>query len=57
MTGDVFTANVEQVLVPELSPGDVFTLDNLPAHKVGRIRQRSEAAGAKLLFLPPYRQT
>ncbi len=33
MTGEVFRAYVEQVLIPELSPGDVVVLDNLAAHK------------------------
>jgi len=29
-------------------------LDNLPAHKVSGIRERVEAAGARLLYLPAY---
>ena len=29
-------------------------MDNLPAHKVGGVRQMIEAAGARLLYLPPY---
>ena len=37
MTGEVFRAYVEQVLVPELSPGDVVVLDNLAAPKVAGI--------------------
>ncbi|GJD86907.1 hypothetical protein BHAOGJBA_0405 [Methylobacterium hispanicum] len=28
--------------------------DNLQAHKVSGIRERVEAAGARLLYLPPY---
>ncbi len=52
MDGDAFY--VEKVLVPELRPRDVVVLDNLPAHKVKGARQAIEAAGAKLLFLPPY---
>ncbi|WP_457094637.1 transposase, partial [Microvirga sp. P5_D2] len=39
MTGEVFRASVEQVLIPELSPGDVVVLDNLAAHKVARSRK------------------
>jgi transposase len=54
MTGDVFRAYVEQVLVPELSSGDVVVLDNLAAHKVAGIREAIRAAGASLLYLPPY---
>ena len=29
-------------------------LDNLPAHKGADVRDAVEAAGARLLFLPPY---
>jgi transposase len=29
-------------------------MDNLPVHKVARVEQAIEAAGATLLYLPPY---
>jgi transposase len=51
---DAFEAWVEQGLVPELRPGDIVVLDNLSSHKGGRARALIEAAGASLLFLPPY---
>jgi transposase len=35
-------------------PGDVVVLDNLSAHKVPGMHEAIEAAGAKLLYLPPY---
>ncbi len=54
MNGDAFRAYTEQVLAPELRPGDVVVMDNLPSHKVSGVRQAIEAAGARLLFLPPY---
>jgi transposase len=54
MTGEWFLAYVEQVLVPELRPGDVVILDNLPAHKGVAVRAAIEAAGARMWFLPPY---
>lgn len=54
MHGHAFRAYVEQVLVPELSPGDVVVMDNLPAHKITGVRQAIETAGATLLYLPPY---
>ena len=54
MNGAWFLSYVEQVLVPTLSPGDVVILDNLPAHKGAAAREAIEAAGAQLLFLPPY---
>ena len=54
MTGAAFLAYVRQALVPTLAPGDVVIMDNLPAHRVRGIRQAIEAAGADLLYLPPY---
>lgn len=54
MNGDIFKAYVQQCLVPTLSPGDVVIMDNLSSHKVAGIRELIEAAGAKLLYLPPY---
>jgi transposase len=49
-----FQAYVEQVLVPELEPGDIVVMDNLSSHKALAVRQAIEAAGARLLYLPPY---
>ena len=54
MNGETFLAYIEQVLVPELAKGDIVVMDNLPAHKVTGVRQAIEAAGACLLYLPPY---
>jgi transposase len=54
MNGNVFRAYVEQVLVPTLAAGDVVIMDNLPAHKAAGVRDAIEAAGAVLLYLPPY---
>ena len=54
MTGAWFLAYVQQVLRPTLRRGDVVILDNLPAHKSAAVREAVEAAGARLLFLPPY---
>jgi len=49
-----FQAYVEQVLVPELRPGDIVVMDNLSSHKGPDVRLAIEAAGAQLLYLPPY---
>ena len=49
-----FETYVEKVLVPELHPGDIVIMDNLSNHKGPRTRDLIEAAGASLLFLPPY---
>jgi len=54
MTGVAFLAYVEQVLVPSLRHGDVVIMDNLPAHRRPAVRVAIEAAGARLLHLPPY---
>ena len=54
MDGPAFRAYVERVLVPELRKGDVVVIDNLPAHKVAGIRDAIKAAGAGVLYLPPY---
>jgi transposase len=52
--GAVFLAYLEQVLGPQLRPGDVVVMDNLSAHKVPGVRALIEGAGAELLYLPPY---
>jgi transposase len=49
-----FEAFVQQILVPELRPGDVVVLDNLSSHKGSRVQQLIQSAGAELRFLPPY---
>jgi transposase len=51
---EVFLAYVEHVLVPELHQGDVVILDNLSPHKAVGVKERIAAAGATLLYLPPY---
>lgn len=51
---EVFRAYVQQVLCPQLRPGDIVIMDNLSPHKAPDIRQSIEAAGASLLYLPPY---
>lgn len=54
MDGEMFAAYVKTLLAPCLMPGDIVIMDNLPAHKIAAARQAIEAAGATLLFLPPY---
>ena len=54
MTGDLFEAYVEQVLVPTLTPGDVVVADRLAAHQRAGARRAIEAAGCTLVLLPPY---
>ena len=54
VNGIFFRAWVEQQLVPTLKPGDVVIMDNLGSHKAKAIRKAIRAAGATLLYLPPY---
>lgn len=54
MNGIAFLAYVRQVLVPELRPGDIVVMDNLPGHKVRGVEDAIEAAGARLHYLPAY---
>lgn len=54
ISGDSFTAWVDQCLVPTLAPGDIVIADNLGSHKGQPARQLIRNAGAHLLFLPPY---
>ncbi len=44
----------DQVLVPELQPGDIVIMDNLGSHQGAGICAAIEAVGARLLYLPPY---
>jgi len=52
--GDVFLAFLDQVLCPQLKPGQTVIMGNLAAHKVDGVRQRIAATGARLRYLPPY---
>jgi transposase len=44
----------EQFLAPALVPGAVVVLDHLAAPKSDGVRQAVAAAGASILYLPPY---
>jgi transposase len=54
MDGAMFLAWMRQGLAPALRPGDVVILDNLATHKISGVREAVAAAGARLLYLPPY---
>jgi transposase len=51
---DIFETYVEDVLVPELKPGDVVIWDNLKPHKSEEAIAAVEAAGARVEPLPPW---
>jgi transposase len=54
MNSLIFRAYLEQCLVPTLKAGDIVVMDNLSSHKSEEVREIIEAAGATLLYLPPY---
>jgi transposase len=54
INGAAFQTYVDQLLVPELRPGDIVGMDNLGSHKGAGVRAAIEAAKASLLYLPPY---
>jgi transposase len=54
INGELFVKYVREQLTRELKPGDIVVMDNLSSHKVKGVREAIEAAGAKLLYLPPY---
>jgi len=49
-----FESFVRETLCPTLRPGDLVVMDRLGAHRGPAVRQSIEAAGARLLYLPPY---
>jgi len=54
INGESFLRYVEQFLVPTLRPGDLVVMDNLGSHKGEAVKTAIRAAGARLVFLPPY---
>ena len=54
INGECFRAYVQQLLLPQLRPGDIVIMDNLGSHKSAAVRSLINAAGARLWYLPPY---
>ena len=54
LTGEDFASFVKGCVVPTLNAGDVVIVDNARCHRVKRVRELIETAGARLLFLPTY---
>ncbi|HEY9903832.1 MAG TPA: IS630 family transposase [Candidatus Sericytochromatia bacterium] len=50
----VFETWLETCLIPVLQPNQVVIVDNATFHHGGRIAELIEAAGCRLLYLPPY---
>ena len=54
INGEAFETYIERVLVVSLHPGHIVIMDNLSSHKSQRVHDLIQAAGASLLYLPPY---
>jgi transposase len=54
LNGEIFTKYVSEFLAPTLREGDIVIMDNLSSHKVEGVIKTINAAGAKILYLPPY---
>jgi transposase len=51
---EVFLTYLDRVLCPALRPGQTVVMDNLNVHKTAAVRERIEACGCRLWFLPAY---
>jgi transposase len=54
VNGAVFIRFVKRHLLPWLRRGDIVLLDNLNIHKMKRVRELINAAGASVIHLPTY---
>lgn len=51
---DLFNVWLQQMLIPELKPGQVVILDNASFHRSKTSVEMIQKAGCEVLFLPPY---
>jgi len=51
---EFFIAWTQQQLVPSLTKGQIVIMDNASIHKSQKVRNLIEAAGCRLIYLPPY---
>jgi len=54
LDGAALEAWIGQMLIPELRPGDVVVMDNLPTHRIPAVSRLLKDSGHGLLYLPPY---
>jgi transposase len=51
---EAFLTYLDELLGPALHPGQTVLMDNLRVHKAQAVRERIEARGCRLVFLPRY---
>jgi len=54
LNGELFKAYISQCLAPSLNKGDIVIMDNLTSHKMKGVIDPIIAAGASVIYLPPY---
>jgi transposase len=54
VNGDIFFGFIENILIPNLKPGQYVVLDNVSFHRQPEIAALIKNAGASVVFLPPY---
>jgi len=54
LNGDLFKEYISECLAPNLNEGDIVIMDNLTSHKVKGVIDPIIAAGASVIYLPPY---
>ena len=52
--GETMAFFAEEVLAPQLNPGEIVFMDNCSIHKVDEVTEAIEAAGASVWFTPTY---
>lgn len=52
--GDTFEEFVEEALLPQLPQGSILIMDNARIHHRPTLHKKVEAAGCRILYLPPY---
>ena len=54
LNGELFLKYVQQELAPQMRPGDILVMDNLPTHKIKGVAAVLAEREASVVFLPPY---
>jgi transposase len=54
MTGESFEAYIHQVLAPTLRRGDIVIMDNVPVHRMTRVREALAMYGVTVPEFPAY---